>query len=436
VAKDLQTYLAIMAEKYPEELITVQDTIDQAQHEVSAYIELLEDKRRFPIVLFEHVKNINGEQSKFPLVHNLFATRSLCARAIGLDPSNYRMALVKHFGELQGKPIDYEVIRSAQAPVMENTWTGEQADITLLPAARYHEKDAGPYFVMACLMKGKTENFYNVTLTKNMVQGPAPIAVVLGHHPAFYLGSCALSPYGNDDYRTIGGYLGEPLRLAPSASLGDDFLIPADAEIVIEGLVPPGVRKEQNPFGEISGHYQELKMFPVVEVQAICYRDKAIMEGILPAHSEHCNLGGIPKEGSVFNAIRRVVPGVKGISLPVSGKGRFSCYISLKKATYRDVQVAAMVAFSEMPNLKVAVVVDEDIDVFDETEVLWAAATQVYWDRDLVVIPKVQSVRTWLGDAVAIIDATRPEDVKDFPERNRIPEDTLNRIKRMFENLR
>jgi UbiD family decarboxylase len=198
---------------------------------------------------------------------------------------------------------------------------------------------------------------------------------------------------------------------------------------VIEGLVPPGVREIQIPFGEISGHYQPPQMYPVIDVKAICFRDNALMQGNVAAHTEHINLGAISKEGSVFNAIKRVMPEIKAISLPNSGCGRFSCYISVEKKTFRDVQVAAMTAFAEMPNAKLVVVVDEEIDVFNETEVMWAVTTQTRWDKDVSVIPRVQSFRSWLGDAVVIIDATRPEDVSDFPERNQISEDVISQIR-------
>jgi UbiD family decarboxylase len=83
-----------------------------------------------------------------------------------------------------------------------------------------------------------------------------------------------------------------------------------------------------------------------------------------------------------------------------------------------------MTAFTEMPNLKMAVVVDDDIDVYNEREVLWAVATRTHWDKDLEVIRKIQNFRPWLGDAVTIIDATRPRGV-NFPERNAVPADAL-----------
>ena len=454
MAKSLSGFVKMLGEKYPETILRVKTELDPNQHELAAAIRLLEEKGQDPVVVFENVKNVKGEKSIFPLVHNLFVTRSLCALAIGEDPSNNQMGLGIRFGEIEKKTGDLEVVKQSEAPVLENVWRGDEADVNLLPAARYHEKDVGPYFVMACLMKAKSGDFYDITPTKNLIHGPrrlsisthghhhlariiaeheaakeaTPVAVVLGHHPAFYLGSCALLPYGNHDYKTIASFMGEPLRLTPSATLGDAFLVPADAEIIIEGTIPPEVREYQNPFGEISGHYQGRMLAPVIEVTAICFRNHAIMQGLMPGHAEHIILGGLPKEGSVYWAIKKVVPEVTAVHLPHSGMGRFSAHIALNKRTFRDVTVAAMIAFAEQPNLKVAIMVDSEIDVFNQTEVMWAVATQTRWDKDVTIVPRVQSFRGWLGDAVCIIDATHHEDVADYPERNRIPEGALRRV--------
>jgi 3-polyprenyl-4-hydroxybenzoate decarboxylase len=88
-----------------------------------------------------------------------------------------------------------------------------------------------------------------------------------------------------------------------------------------------------------------------------------------------------------------------------------------------------MVAAAEMPNMKIAIVVDEEIDVFNQTEVMWAVTTQARWDKDVTVIPKVQSFRGWLGDAIIIIDATHHDDVPNYPERNVIPEQAIKRLR-------
>jgi 2,5-furandicarboxylate decarboxylase 1 len=79
----------------------------------------------------------------------------------------------------------------------------------------------------------------------------APVIVILGHHPAFYLSSCAMTAMGNNDYLTASAFLKEPLRLTPSTTWGEKFMVPADAEVIIEGEILPGVRQPQNPFGEI-----------------------------------------------------------------------------------------------------------------------------------------------------------------------------------------
>lgn len=457
MAKSLGSFVRMLEEKHPGRLLRVMEELDPNRHEISSFIKLLEEKGQDQVVLFERVLNVKGAPSKFPLLHNCFATRSLCALAIDEDPADSRMGLSIRFGEIEKTPGSVTVLPKTEAPVLQNIWTGAQADVTLLPAARYHEKDVGSYFTMACLMKSRSNGFYDVSPTKNLIHDPqrlslsahghhhlarivaeyeaakepAPVAIVLGHHPAFYLGSCVLAPWGNDDYATIGAFLREPLRLTPSASLGDDFLIPADAEIIVEGIVQPGIREYQNPFGENSGHYQNRMLVPVVEVKAICFRDNAIMQGLIPGHAEVIILGGIPKEGSVFHAIKKVVPEVTAVHLPHSGMGRFNAFISLDKRTSRDVTVSAMIAFAEMPNLKLAIMVDSEVDVFNEREVMWAATTQTRWDRDVTVIPRVQSFRGWLGDAVCIIDATRHEEVAGFPERNRIPEEAVKRLREL-----
>jgi UbiD family decarboxylase len=457
VAKSLGSFMKMLEEKYPERMLHVKEQLDPNKHELAAFIKLLEEKNQEPVVVFENVKNVKGEKSMFPLVHNLYVTRSLCALAIGEDPSNSQMGLGIRFGEIEKEAGPLDVVKQSDAPVLQNVWQGDKADVTLLPAARYHEKDVGPYFVMDCVMKAKSGDFYDVTPTKNLVYGPrrmsisthghhhlariiaeheavnepTPVAVVLGHHPAFSLGSCALLPYGNHDYKTLASFMGEPLRLTPSATLGNDFLIPADAEIIIEGTIPPGVRDYQNPFGEISGHYQARMLVPVVEVAAICFKNNAMMQGLMPGHAEHIILGGLPKEGTVYWAMKNVVPEVTAVHLPHSAMGRFSAHIAVNKRTYRDVTVAAMIALAEQPNLKLAIMVDSDIDVFNQTEVMWAVATQTRWDKDVTIIPRVQSFRSWLGDAVCIIDATHHEEVADYPEKNRIPEEAVKRLREL-----
>ena len=451
---DLQSYVARLEAEHPGWIARVKERVDPNAFEVSSLLHLLEKRGEYRAVVFENVADLEGRPSPFPLVYNLFMTRAHCAVAMGLPPDQHRMDLSAEFARRQAAgPGPVEVIDGGRAPCREVVLRGAEADLRRFPVPMHHKRDAGPYFTMGCAMKALSGDFYDVTFTKNLIKGPrrmsfsahphhhleaitqeyeakgkrAPVIAILGHHPAFWLASCAMTPYGTDDYASIAGIMQAPLRLTPSETWGDAFLVPADAEMVIEGEIPPGVREPQNPYGEIAGYYQEEMQMPVVEVTAITHRRGGLMQGVFPGRQDHWNLGGIPKEGSVFNAIRRNIPGVCAVHLPASGNGRFTCFISLAKEFENEPRKAAMQAFVEIPNLKFCVVVDDDVDVFDERQVFWAMVTRTWWDQDLEVIRSVQSFRGWLGSAIAMVDATRPRH-RPFPLRNDLPEDVLARL--------
>ena len=453
MSRDLQSFIAVEEEKRPGSVIRVKERIDPNRFETIAFLKNLDRRGVEKMVLFENVLTLGGQPSPFPLFYNPFVTRQFCADALGMGELKSNMDLSREISRREHERGKSEVLAPEQAPCKETVFRGENVDLRMLPIPMHHKDDVGPYFTMTCIMKRSEGEFYDITFTKNLFLGPrrmsfsahahhhletmvgeyeqkderAPVIIVLGHHPAFYLSSCCMTPFGNDDYLTASAFLQEPLRLAPSETWKEDFLVPADAEIVIEGEVLPHVRESQNPFGEVMGYYQPEMKVPVIEVTAITHRKKAIIQDVWAGQMDHWLLGGIPKEASVFNIIKKNVPGIKAINLPPSGCGRLICYISMKKRFDNEPNKAAMQAFVEMPNLKLAVVVDEDIDIFNEREVLWALASRTHWDKDLEVIRKVQSFRGWLGDAVAIIDATRPL-TGEFPKRNEVPEDALLRV--------
>ncbi|MGH7775364.1 MAG: UbiD family decarboxylase domain-containing protein [Candidatus Binatia bacterium] len=458
MSKDLQGFIAREEEKRPGSVIRVKERIDANQYETIAYLKHLDLRGEQKMVLFENVPALNGQPSAFPLFYNPFVSRQFCADALVMGDLKPNMDLSLEVARREQQKGELETIPPGKAPCKEVVLKGPKADLRILPIPMHQKDDVGAYLTMACAMKSTSDGFYDITFTKNMYYEPrrmsfsahahhhleamtteyekknkrAPVIVILGHHPAFFLSTCCMTPYGNNDYLTAAAFLQEPLRLTPSETWGEDFLVPADAEVIIEGEVPPHVRESQNPFGEILGYYQWEMKVPVVEVTAITHRKKAIVQDFWPGQMDHWNLGGIPKEGSVFNVIKKNVPGIKAIHLPPSGCGRLISYISIKKEFDNDPNKAAMQAFVEMPNLKLAVVVDDDIDVFNEREVMWAVSTRTHWDKDLEVIRKVQSFRGWLGDAVAIIDATRP--LKgEFPKRNEVNEEAMERVRKFFK---
>lgn len=149
---------------------------------------------------------------------------------------------------------------------------------------------------------------------------------------------------------------------------------------------------------------------------------------IFVGHREHALLGAIPKEGSIYRKVQSVVPTVTGVCLPVSGTGRFHCYISIDKRCEGEAKLAAMAAFTTASELiKHVIVVDKDIDVYDEEQVLWAVATRVDAATDIAIINRVKGSRLdpvhpgkdW--GSKLIIDACQNEDI-GFPNRISTPE--------------
>lgn len=454
VGKSLGEYLKLLSKEYPNKLRTVSKRIKPQKFEVTALLENLTNKEQFPTVLFNEAENVYGELSGISVVSNVFAKRENCAIALGMDPSSSKMPLSLEYARREKLSIP-PVLTDGPVPVQEVVMTGSQVDVGMLPIVRHFEMDLGPVLTMACCMKDPDTGSYDVSFIKNFYKGkpdymgvsihsphlerilqrynelgqPAPIITILGHHPAFYLGVLALTGFERDDYETIGGFLNEPLRLAPSVTWGNDFMVPADAEIIIEGEIIPGVKELVDPFGEVTRFYQAQCIRQAMQVKAITRRSKAIMQDIFSGHQGHWNLGAIPKEGSVYNTLQSKVGNVTAVHLPMSGIGRLSCYVSIKTVKEGQGKLAALVALNESWTFEVVVVVDDDIDVFNEMDVNWALLNFVDPKRDVSFIENVgRSVFTSeMGYNKIVIDATRPLD-KPIPSMFKVPDHALEAI--------
>jgi UbiD family decarboxylase len=437
---------------YLAELRTVSRQIDPVNFEVTAILEHLDRQGRYPSVHFQNPLNMRKEPSDFSVVANLFSTRARLAEMLGLDGTQVGPELGLRYGELVSRYLDPEVIPNADAPVQENVLLGDAADLRIFPGVKHSEMDLGPVLTMAHIMRGPDDDFYNITFAKTFPEAEGkrggitihtphlsrllreweqrgeriPIVNVLGHHPAFWLGSLAVTPFGNNEYGTVGGFLGHPLRLTPSVTWGSDFLVPADAENVIEGEMIPGERTVVNPFGEISRQYQAQELAPVMEVKAITYRSGAIMQDVFSGHREHMLLGSVPREGSIQQHLQERAGNIKAVHLPYSGCGRFVCYISLKKVEEGQPKQVALQALAHVPALQTVIVVDEDIDVFTEEDVLWAVHVYADPDRDIDIIKNFKQPTDYraLGGSRILIDATRPTHTA-FPTRLRVPPDAM-----------
>jgi len=453
-AKSLSTYLDQIRD-HPAEFRTVSRSVNPMNFEVTAILKHLNQRGEYPTVQFDNPLNMHGEPSRFPIVTNLWATRERCAEAVGLPRSQAGGELGALFAEFVTKKIEPVVVSSDNAPVHANVLQGEKADMWMLPAVRHFEMDLGGVLTMAMAAHAPGEDFYNVTFVKTFPETGHrggltihsthmsrmtrmwknrgerfPVINVLGHHPAFWLGTLNNTPWGDNEYATAGAFLREPVRLAPSVTWGKDFLVPADAEIIIEGEIGPNESTIVDPFGEISGQYQPQQLAPVMEVTAITYRDGALFQDVFSGHREHMLMASVPREGSIYNHLKERLGNVVAVHLPYSGCARYMAYISIKKTDEGEPKQAAIQALAHVPNLHAVVVVDEDIDVFNEEQVLWAVNTYVDPDRDIDLIRNMRapSDPRGIGTSRVLFDATRPTHIP-FPTRLRVPPEALARVK-------
>jgi 2,5-furandicarboxylate decarboxylase 1 len=449
--KDLGGFLDTIKHD-PNDYRSVSGTVNPMNFDVTAILENLDRSGKYPAVRFENPLDVHGDPSQFPVVANLWATRERCADAVGVPRSDAGAPLGLRLAEMVGRKLDPVVVKDA--PVQANVWRGDDADLWRLPVVRHSEMDLGGVLTMALAMHAPGEDFYNVTFVKQFAESPrgggvtihsadmsrmlrqwehrgetVPVINILGHHPAFWIGTLNNTPYGDNEYATAGGFLGEPVRLAPSVTWGGEFLVPADAEIIVEGEITPGEKTIVDPFGEISRQYQPQELAPMMRVTAITARDGAIMQDIFSGHREHMLLGSIPREGTIYKHLAEKIGTVTAVNMPFSGCGRYTAYISISKGTDYQGKLAALQAAAHVPNLQVVVVVDDDIDVFNEEDVLWAVNTYVDPSNDIDTIKNLRHPTDprGLGSTRVLIDATRPTHIA-FPTRLRVPPEAMARM--------
>ncbi|HLC26672.1 MAG TPA: UbiD family decarboxylase [bacterium] len=453
--ESLADFLQHLQREHPGEILEIERPISPESFQVTALLSHLEARGQFPLVLFRSPHCLQGGISSFPLVTNVFATREKCAIAMGLEPGSAGLPLSLDFAGRINRRLSPARLARGDAPVHEVVRVGDDADLRALPLVRHHEMDPAPYLDMVTVFRDPDHPFYNTAFQRTMYKGPrrlglylaprhswqlcksyharrepAPVAIVVSHHPLFFLGCLNVQPFGVDDYEVVGGLSGSPLRITPSETWGEDFWVPADADLIIEGEVPPGVREVEAPFGEWTGYYGPQRLSAVVEVTAITHRCRAFFQDIFVSHRENWILGGIPKEGDVFNAIRGVVPSVRAVHFAFSGNCRLNCYVSIEKQAEGQARQAALMALASCDFIKDVIVVDEDIDPFNEQEVLWAVATRcqpheaVDIIRDAKGSPLDPSVSSETSTSKMIIDATMPKR-RPFAARTRVPVEAL-----------
>lgn len=445
----LRTFLSELPE---EEILRVKEPI-RLDYLPTAMVLELEKQKRYPVLYLENPEGFN-----LPVVSNLFADRRRIARIVGVEVDKFNQAWM----HAEEHPIPPIIVPSG--PVQEVVCLGEEVDVTGLPISRHFQQDAGRYVGSGILVcKDPDTDVRNLSFQRLQIKGPRrfgaslhsrghiwdhlmrsevrgknlEVAVVIGAHPAMYLAAAAKVAMEVDEYDIAGALLGKPMELVKCQTI--DIEVPAEAEIVLEGELLANVHEEEGPFGEYTGYSTSRSTNNVFVVKAITQRAKPLYLDIIPGYSnEHLLLGRVAKEAHVFNRLKEVVPNLKALNYPKSGT-HFHAYISLKKSAEGQARHALMLLFGLDPYIKFAVAVDDDIDIYNEEEVLWAIATRFQADQDLFIVPKVLTNRLDPSSVDGMsaklgMDATAPLDWD--VERTSLPSDVVALAKETLSRSR
>lgn len=424
--------------------------------EIGALTELFAERTPTPALLFD---DIPGYPKGRRVLSNILFSPLRQALALGVADELRGIPLVQavkaKLAEL--KPVAPLEVRDAT--VLQNVLSGEDIDLNRFPAPHWHERDGGRYIGTfdAVICRDPDSGYvnlgtYRVQLHDErsvglwMIPGKhgnliaqkywhkgedCPFLIACGMPPSLILASAIGIPWGVSEYDFLGGLLGAPVAIVRGKHTG--LPMPANAELVLEGFAPPPekVSHAEGPFGEWPGYYASGAVDrPVVKVSALYHRDDPIITGDPPLKTYlNTDIYMYIRAANIWSAMERGgIPEVRGIWFP--RQGRFVVAVAIQQRYSGHARQAARGVLATRDggrDTRMVIVVDDDIDVTNINEVLWAVASR--WDpkrqSEIVEVPasdlnptltREQRAANDMVSSCQIIDACRPFGRKDeFP---------------------
>jgi 2,5-furandicarboxylate decarboxylase 1 len=458
-AKDLRTFLELLDEKWPGEVLRINTEgkrFDLVECDAAAFLAKLKAGGKRPASLFRGFKTLSGMRWPGELLFSELATLRKQAAAMDLDGEVKFQELAQEFARRNRLTIKPITISSTEAPVKQHVATGAGLSLFDLPVYRKDEFDARPGWLCAIgIGKEPDSGRYNCSWHRLHVHSPEhasvrinprhlmeymnryrakgfdkmPVAFALGHHPLFEVAAGSNCAWGVDEYDFAGGLMDNPVRVSPSETLGKDFLIPADAEIVVEGMVDLKKREFCGPWADVMRYYSPQTLEPVFTPTAFLMRQNPICIGNWTGHDTYGVLGAA---SYVYSVLKERYPRV----LAVNQVCPYTYIVQFKpRVPGESTRLAAMALGSFADRIKNVILVDDDIDPFDLNMVLFSVSTRVDADsaqvqiiRDLQANRQDPSTEKYLRVGGLIIDSTKPVG-KPFPDIGKPPDSGLQRIR-------
>ena len=424
------------------------------EKDIGLATEVLRSREGAPAGLFGSVP---GFPEGYRVLVNSFGTFERIALTLGLKHWESPRELLLEWRERQRhiELLPYRYVKDG--PVMENVQTGKDVDLHQFPAPVWHEHDKGRYIgtgsvtitkdpdtdwfnlgtYRVMVHDKKTVGFYispgkhgRIHRDKYFARGQrCPVVVICGEDPLLFAASGCELPNGVCEYDWAGGLRQRPFDVIKGPVTG--LPIPAEAEIAIEGFSYPGRGKEEGPFGEFTGYYASgSREEPFIEVEAVYHRNDPIIVGRPPGKPpfEDAKMDAFIKSALLWDELEKAgVPDVTGVWGHLAGAVRMFWAISIKQRYAGHARQAGHVGAQGRTGAylgRYVIVVDDDIDVTDLGDVVWALGTRSDPERSIDIIK-----RAWSGpldpalppghknyNSRAIIDACRPFEWKDdFP---------------------
>jgi 2,5-furandicarboxylate decarboxylase 1 len=388
---DFRSFLSLLQRE--NDLIRINKTVS-TKFEIAAVVSKLERKQA---VLFENV-----EGSKITVASNVLGTRKRFSLAVG---ANDEHSIHAHIIQSIAKASPPRKV-SSEAPFYDNS----SNDLKDLPVITHFEKDAGA-FITSSIVFAKDQEKDNqnssthrlLLLDKKhmairMVEGrhlhkcysfarehgeDLKVAIAIGVYPAVSIAAAYQAAYGIDEMLIANSLLCNNLTL--SKSNFSQLYVPTHSEIVLEGKILKD-RTEEEWMVEMLRTYDFKRKQPVFELDRIRYRNDAIFYDILPGFAEHRLLMGLPVEAKMVEVIKNVVPSTKTVHLTEGGCNWLDAVIQIRKRLEGEPKNALLAAFAAHPSLKMAIVVDDDIDPTNPVSVEYAISTRCQPDKGFLIV--------------------------------------------------
>lgn len=398
-SQDLHHFLEAYASANPDDVITIPARVSPVE-DVTAVVWELAARNEHQLLRFTEVDELGVD-----VVTNMFASRARIARFLGSDIETLHTA----YQDLTRRGVAPRVVDSG--PALDGVIGAGEVDLRTLPLLTHFRGDRAPYITSGIVVvEDEASGVGNMSYHRAMLDSPTtlatslhsrghlwrrmmdaaerqeklPVAMVLGGHPLFMLAAAARVPAGLDERNIAGGLLGAPLEVVETPNYG--IRVPASSDYVLEGVIDPLRDVDEGPFGEFTGYSSDRSTRTSVKVEVVMQRGDPILVDVVGGNSaEHLNLSRLPRESEMSEKLRERFPAVTAVHYPNSGT-HFHCYVALQQRRPGEARQVMLGLLGWDPYLKTVIAVDDDVDITDDGQVMWALATRFQPAEDLILV--------------------------------------------------